>query len=112
MRLDARVDRCSSVLTRRHALGSACTLSEAAKTRPCRKIALSMSVPRRRILGFIVLAAWGLALPLRSQPAPFDLLIHNGQVFDGTDNPWLAADVGIRGNRVVAMGRLHEASAA
>src|SRR5438445_8685035 len=100
MRLDARADRCSSVLTRRHALGSACTLSEAAKTRPCRKIALHMSGPRRCVLGFIVLAACSMALPLRSQPAAFDLLIRNGRVLDGTDNPWLAADVGIRGNRV------------
>jgi N-acyl-D-amino-acid deacylase len=40
-----------------------------------------------------------------------DLLIRNGRVIDGTGNPWYRADVGIRGDRIVAVGRLDRESA-
>lgn len=40
------------------------------------------------------------------QQAQYDVLIRNGHVVDGTGNPWFAADVGIRGDRIVAVGRL------
>ena len=47
------------------------------------------------------------------QPQPsFDVLIQNGRVMDGSGNPWLAADVGIRAGRIAAVGRLQGASAA
>ncbi len=49
----------------------------------------------------------------REAPAPvaapgdaYDLVITNGRVIDGTGNPWMAADVGIRGGRIAAVGRL------
>src|SRR5262249_32888489 len=38
------------------------------------------------------------------QPAPFDLLIKNGHILDGGGGPWYAADIGIRGDRIVAIG--------
>lgn len=41
----------------------------------------------------------------QTQPA-FDLLIVNGRVLDGSGNPWFRADVGIRGDRIAAVGRL------
>lgn len=41
----------------------------------------------------------------------FDVLIHGGQVFDGSGRPALGADVGIVGDRVVAIGKLEAASA-
>jgi len=44
-------------------------------------------------------------------PAPFDLIIEHGHVIDGTGAPWYAADVGIRGGRVAAIGRLERVSA-
>ncbi len=50
-----------------------------------------------------------LALAVLScQPASdsFDILILNGRVVDGTGNPWFRADVGIRGEKVVAVGKL------
>jgi N-acyl-D-amino-acid deacylase len=43
--------------------------------------------------------------------APFDLIIEHGHVIDGTGAPWYAADVGIRGGRIAAIGRLDQASA-
>jgi N-acyl-D-aspartate/D-glutamate deacylase len=44
------------------------------------------------------------------QPA-YDLLIRNGHVVDGTGNPWFAADVAVRGDRIAAVGRLTGATA-
>ncbi|MBA2305950.1 MAG: D-aminoacylase [Acidobacteria bacterium] len=51
---------------------------------------------------------------LSAEPAqpPYDVLILNGRVMDGSGNPWLRGDVGIRGGRVVAVGRLTDARAA
>jgi N-acyl-D-amino-acid deacylase len=53
-----------------------------------------------------------VALALLIEPAPpFDLVILNGHVIDGTGSPWYAADVGIRNGRVAAIGRLAGAPA-
>jgi N-acyl-D-amino-acid deacylase len=41
----------------------------------------------------------------------FDILIRNGHIMDGSGNPWYAGDVGIRGNRIVAIGNLAGAHA-
>lgn len=40
-----------------------------------------------------------------------DVLIRGGRVIDGTGNPWYQADVGIRGDRIAALGRLGGESA-
>lgn len=50
-------------------------------------------------------------VPLIAQPARFDILIRNGRVLDGTGNPWRAADIGIRGGRIIDVGRLAHAAA-
>jgi N-acyl-D-amino-acid deacylase len=42
----------------------------------------------------------------------FDLKIVNGRVIDGTGAPWFRADVGIRGDRIVAIGDLSHQTAA
>jgi N-acyl-D-amino-acid deacylase len=44
--------------------------------------------------------------------SPFDILIRNGFVIDGTGNPALRLDIGIRGDTIAAMGRLRDARAA
>src|SRR6266581_7569541 len=41
----------------------------------------------------------------------FDILIKNGHIIDGTGNPWFAGDVGIRGDRIAAIGDLKGADA-
>jgi dihydroorotase/N-acyl-D-amino-acid deacylase len=43
--------------------------------------------------------------------APYDLVIRNGRIIDGTGSPWYAGDVGIRGGRIAAIGRLDGAAA-
>jgi dihydroorotase/N-acyl-D-amino-acid deacylase len=47
------------------------------------------------------------------QPAqpPFDIVIANGRIVDGTGAPWYAADLGIRDGRIAAIGRLAGAAA-
>ena len=38
--------------------------------------------------------------------APFDLVITNGHIIDGTGSPWYSGDIGIRGGRIAAIGNL------
>lgn len=42
---------------------------------------------------------------------PFDLIIANGHVVDGTGSPWYSADVGIRDGHIAAIGKLGSAPA-
>ena len=57
-------------------------------------------------------AILALTAALVAQPAQrFDVLIRNGRVLDGSGNPWLRADVGITADRIVAVGRLTDATA-
>lgn len=52
------------------------------------------------------------AAPLAAQDAErFDLLIRGGRLVDGTGNPWLRADVAVRGDRIARIGHLPDAAA-
>jgi len=53
----------------------------------------------------------GAGLAARSQAPTFDVLLSGGRIVDGTGAPWWRGDVGIRGDRIVALGDLHAASA-
>jgi len=42
---------------------------------------------------------------------PYDLIVLNGRVVDGTGNPWFHGDVAVRGDRIVAVGKLDRVEA-
>src|SRR5215471_8918149 len=56
-----------------------------------------------------------LALALITCPSAFpqtyDVIIRGGHVIDGAGNPWIKADVGIRGGRIVRIGHLYSEQA-
>jgi dihydroorotase/N-acyl-D-amino-acid deacylase len=56
-----------------------------------------------------------LAVPvlnvLNAEELPYDLVIRNGRIVDGTGSPWYSGDVGIRGGRIAAIGHLGDAPA-
>ena len=54
------------------------------------------AVRTRLICSTIILLAFA-ASPFTQTPARYDILIRNGRVLDGSGNPWIATDIGIRG---------------
>ena len=59
-----------------------------------------------------VLIAFGLlTLATAGHAQGYDIVIRNGRVLDGMGNPWILADVGIRGGKVAKIGRITEAGA-
>ena len=62
------------------------------------------------LLRFALLFA-AIGVGVSAQAPQFDILIRNGRVLDGTGNPWYRADIGIRGDRIAAMGALGNATA-
>lgn len=69
-------------------------------------------ITRALVLIFVLIAGVTMAGPLRlmaqgsAESEPFDVLIVNGHIVDGTGSPWYSGDVGIRGGRIVAIGDL------
>jgi N-acyl-D-amino-acid deacylase len=43
--------------------------------------------------------------------APYDIIIRNGHIMDGTGSPWYSGDIGIRNGRIAAIGFLGAAQA-
>jgi len=68
---------------------------------------------RRLLLPALCAGALLVAVAAAAAPAapPFDVVIANGRVVDGSGSPWYAADVGIRDGRIAAIGRLADAPA-
>jgi N-acyl-D-amino-acid deacylase len=65
----------------------------------------------RSILTLAVCAALLAHAPSAQQPLPFDTIIRNGVVYDGSGDPGVGADVGIRGDRIAAVRDLSSAQA-
>ena len=55
------------------------------------------------LLVVLVSAAWLFGASLHSQPPAFDLVIRGGRIVDGTGSPWFLADVGVKGDTIVAI---------
>jgi len=68
-----------------------------------------MRVRSRSVLLLTVLL--GAAVGCAQQAQPFDLVILNGHIIDGTGSPWYSADIGIRDGKVAAIGNLTAAGA-
>jgi dihydroorotase/N-acyl-D-amino-acid deacylase len=62
----------------------------------------------RKLLIALLLVSCATAPP---QPSMLDLKIINGRVLDGTGAPWFRADVGVRGDTIVAVGNLRDTPA-
>jgi len=58
-----------------------------------------------------LLAILLLAPAARAQAVPYDVIIRNGHIIDGTGSPWYSGDIAIRGGRIAALGKLDGASA-
>lgn len=70
------------------------------------------------LLGLFLLAFGFFAFPLfrastgplaRAVGEPYDIVIRNGHVVDGTGSPWYSGDVGIRDGRIASIGNLEDA---
>jgi N-acyl-D-amino-acid deacylase len=66
----------------------------------------------KRVLALALLLTLLPALPLAGQkPQDFDVIVKGGMVYDGTGRAPRRADVGIRGDKIVALGDLSKRSA-
>jgi dihydroorotase/N-acyl-D-amino-acid deacylase len=62
----------------------------------------------------VLVSALTVAAAARSPqaaPGPFDLIVSGGRIVDGTGAAWFAGDVGVRGDRIAAIGDLTGAAA-
>ena len=50
----------------------------------------------------------GGVTPLAAQQVPYDIVIRNGRVLDGSGNPFILADVAIRDGRFVKVGMVRD----
>ncbi len=54
----------------------------------------------------IIVAMTGVMFAAAPPQASYDTVIINGRVVDGTGSPWYSGDIGIRGGKIAAIGRL------
>jgi N-acyl-D-amino-acid deacylase len=59
----------------------------------------------------LLLAILLLAPAAHCQTVPYDVVIRNGHIIDGTGSPWYSGDVAILGGRIAALGKLEGAPA-
>jgi N-acyl-D-amino-acid deacylase len=72
----------------------------------------SLGSPARVALLLWSIAAASLLSAQSPAQSSFDILVVGGRLMDGSGNPWRRADVGIRGGRIAAIGRLAGSGAA
>jgi N-acyl-D-aspartate/D-glutamate deacylase len=69
------------------------------------------SMPRQFRSLFLVLAVLLANATTHAADAPYDVIIRNGHIIDGTGSPWYSGDIGIRDGRIAAIGFLGAAQA-
>src|SRR4030088_3600022 len=57
-----------------------------------------------------LLAIFLLAPTAHAQTVPYDIVIRNGRIIDGTGSPWYSGDIAIRGGKIASIGKLDGAS--
>ncbi|HEY0970574.1 MAG TPA: amidohydrolase family protein [Gemmatimonadales bacterium] len=79
------------------------------RTTSARRVACAVAA----VMTVVSLAAAPSAATAQTRAArgPFDVLVRGGRVLDGSGNAWIRADVGVRGDSIVAVGDLGGATA-
>ncbi len=62
----------------------------------------------RSVALLVLLAALCCAERSSAADPPYDLVIRHGKIIDGSGNPWFYGDVAVRGDRLIAVGRVPE----
>jgi N-acyl-D-amino-acid deacylase len=65
-----------------------------------------MTIARRFTLTFLLI----FSVLSFAADSPFDLVITNGHIVDGTGSPWYSGDIGLRDGRIAAIGNLSAAA--
>jgi dihydroorotase/N-acyl-D-amino-acid deacylase len=69
-----------------------------------------MTATRRLTLALLLIVSTFAFAADRAADSPFDLVITNGHIVDGTGSPWYSGDIGIRDGRIAAIGNLSTAA--
>jgi N-acyl-D-amino-acid deacylase len=70
-----------------------------------------MTATRRLTLTLLlIVSTFAFAADRVAADSPFDLVITNGHIVDGTGSPWYSGDIGIRDGRIAAIGNLSGAA--
>jgi dihydroorotase/N-acyl-D-amino-acid deacylase len=71
---------------------------------------MGSNTTKKRLVAIIFLLAVSHLSSAQSATAPFDIVITNGHIIDGTGSPWYSGDIGIRNGKIAAIGNLIDAS--
>jgi N-acyl-D-amino-acid deacylase len=63
-----------------------------------------------RLFTFLLILVFSIIAVGFATDAPFDVVITNGHIIDGTGSPWYSGDVGIRDGHIAAIGNLSAAA--
>jgi N-acyl-D-aspartate/D-glutamate deacylase len=66
---------------------------------------------RARFVPVAVGLAAAVCAPALHAQQTYDVIVRDARILDGTGNPWVRADIGIRGDRIAAVGRIDAAAA-
>jgi N-acyl-D-amino-acid deacylase len=67
------------------------------------------NVQRWKYVMLSVVMLFGMASLAAREPAqPFDIVITNGHIIDGTGSPWYSGDIGIRAGKIASIGNLSD----